>query len=215
MRLLEAGGGSRRLRPGYSGIVATGFRTVVALGLLSALAGAQTSGTTPKEKPSDYQVQQTVGDTVVAADYLLHSVGTGSGSFLAPDYLVVEVAVYPAKGHPVTVSSGQFTLRVNGREVLPTELPSVAAATVRFSSWDTQGGRPGPASQPPPAANGIDRPTPRNAPEAITLTAFPNGEWTGPTSGNLYFGYSKKTKSIKTLDLIWRHGKEETVINLF
>jgi hypothetical protein len=203
------------LQPGYSGIVLAGFRIATVLVAFGALACAQTSGATPKEKPSDYQVQETVGDTVIAADYLLHSVGTGAGSFLAPDYLVIEVAVYPAKKHPVTVSSGQFTLRVNGKELLPPELPSVAAATVRFSSWDTQGGRPGPQSQPPPSSNGIDRPTPRSAPEAITLTAFPNGECTGPTSGNLYFGYSKKTKSIKTLDLIWRHGKEETVINLF
>lgn len=183
---------------------------------LCALGYAQTSGTTPKAKPTDYPVQASVGDLVIAAEYLLHSVGTGNGSFLAPNYLVIEIAVYPAKKQPVTISSGQFTLRVNGaKEELPAELAAIAAASLKFSDWDGQGGAPQPVPEQPRVSDPLNRPVPRSAPEAVTATAFPGGECTGPVSGNLYFGYTKKTKLIKTLELIWHHGKEQTVIQLF
>jgi hypothetical protein len=230
----------------YTCRVPSTFRVTLALAALCALGHAQSYGTTPRPKATDYPVQARAGDLVIAAEYLLHSVGTGTGAFVAPDYLVVEIAVYPAKRQPVTISSGQFTLRVNGKkEELPSQPPGFVAASLKYADWENPRGfepmvRAGPVTvggpqqqaprfpgdrraetgpQPPRAPTntpgGVERPVPQTAPEAVVETAFPDGECTGPVSGNLYFNYTKKPKSIKTLDLIWRHGQEQTEIKLF
>jgi hypothetical protein len=211
------------------------------------LGYAQSRGTTPRPKATDYPVQASSGDVVIAAEYLLHSVGTGSGAFIARDYLVVEIAVYPAKHKPVTISSGQFTLRINGKkEELAAQPPGFVAASLKYADWDSPRGfdgtqaqvgpviiggqdqqtprfpgdpRPRQGPTPPQAPTStpgdVERPVPQTAPEAVVDTAFPDGECAGPVSGNLYFNYTKKPKSIKSLDLIWRHGNGQTEIKLF
>lgn len=52
-------------------------------------------GTTPKAKAADYPVHAQAGPVSVAAEYLVRSIPVGDQILIVPDYLVVEVALYP------------------------------------------------------------------------------------------------------------------------
>jgi hypothetical protein len=67
---------------------------------------------------------------------MVHSIPTEKGALYARDYLVVEVAISPSK-QPVAISSGAFTLRVNGKKtVLSTESAGFVAASLKYADWE-------------------------------------------------------------------------------
>jgi hypothetical protein len=69
---------------------------------------------------------------------LVHSIPNDKGALYARDYLIVEVAIVPGK-RPVAISSGAFTLRVNGKKtVLPTESAGFVAASLKYADWEQQ-----------------------------------------------------------------------------
>src|SRR5512141_98224 len=72
-------------------------------------------GTTPKASAAEYPVHARSGNLAIGAEYLVHSFGSGEQMYLAENYLVVEVALFPAKGESVTAGAGKFALRVNGK----------------------------------------------------------------------------------------------------
>jgi hypothetical protein len=202
-------------------------------------------GTTPKPKPADYPVQARAGDLTIAAEYLLHSLPTPNQSFVVPEHLVIEIAVYPSRPQPFEISSGMFTLRVNGKkDELHAQAPEMVAASLKYSDWNsrrnlqvgagpvifggpqaterfpgdrrpTENRLPQPPKAPTETPGGVERPEPETAAEAVVESAFPDGKATGPVSGYLYFEFKKKPKSIKSLELIYHHGQEHTPIQLF
>src|SRR5713101_6561606 len=87
------------------------------------------SQTTTKDKAADYPVHATAGTTAIGAEYLVHSIPADTQTFIASDYLVVEVAVFPALGEPVEIGTSNFTLRLNGKkEGIYPEAPGFVAA---------------------------------------------------------------------------------------
>jgi hypothetical protein len=73
----------------------------------------------------------------LGAEYLVRSLFVRGQSFLTPDYLVVEVAVYPPKGEALEVSSGEFTVRLNGKkQLLFTQSPGFVAASLKYPDWE-------------------------------------------------------------------------------
>ena len=210
-----------------------------------ALASCAWAGTEPKPKPSDYPVQARVGDIDIGAAYLVHTLPAERTNFLAPDYLAVEIAIYPPKSQAVTVAAGQFRLRMNGKKEAPADTPEMVAMSLNYPGWEGRriepqvgvgpvilggqqpGGRfpgdpraTGPQRPQTPKAGGdqptdSDRPPPQSAAEAAVALAFQNGPCERPVSGYLYFRYDGKVKSIKSLDLIWQRGEERSTIRLF
>lgn len=202
-------------------------------------------GTTPKPKPTDYPVQVRAGDLTIAAEYLLHSLPTPNESFVVPGYLVIEIAVYSSRPQPFEISSAMFTLRVNRKkDELRAQAPEMVAASLKYSDWNSprslqvgagpvifggprtterfpgdrrpaQDRLPQPPGAPAGVPGGVERPEPKTAAEAVVETAFADGKATGPVSGYLYFEFKGKPKSIKSLELIYRHGDEQTPIQLF
>lgn len=105
--------------------------------LLFCAAAWGQSGTTPKGAAGDYPVQGKAGELALGAEYLVHSVSSGQQTFVAPDYLVVQVAVYPPKGQPVEISAGQFRLRINGKKgTLYPQAPGFVAASLKYPDWE-------------------------------------------------------------------------------
>src|SRR5208283_1273660 len=100
-------------RRGHNGCMA--YRAAF---LLPALAGALAAqyGTTPKTSAQDYPAQAKLQELSIGAEYLVHSFSSGRQMFIAKDYLVVEVALFPAKGQNLLVNTAHFSLRVNGRK---------------------------------------------------------------------------------------------------
>lgn len=193
-------------------------------------------GTEPKPKPEDYPVQAqatVMGQPVaVGSEFMVHSFSRGEESYIAPQFLVVEVALYPAKGAKLTVSPSQFSLRINGKkQVLQPQSPQLVAASISHPEW--QGGGPrldvgggvggigvGNGRQRPMGMPGQTDPSrdpnapeqkPRIKPEQLAVeTGLPFGETQKPVSGYLYFSYKGKSSSIKSLELLY----EDTPVKL-
>ena len=198
----------------------------------------QATGLPPKPKAAEYPVHASLEKLAIGAEYLVRSFGPRGQTFIVNDYLVVEVALYPAAGQALLVSNGQFTLRMNGKKsVLFAQAPAFVAASLKYPDWERRptltGGagigdavvilgqpqsverfpgdpRPGQTRLPaPPRApeaedpSGIDKPPPARADEVVVETALPEGETRQPVAGFLYFAHKGKTKSIRSLELIY------------
>jgi hypothetical protein len=168
----------------------------------------------------------------IGAEYLVHSIPGERGGYFAKEYLVVEVAIFPAAKKGLKISSGSFTLRINKKSTLIAQAPGMVAAALKYPDWEQrpqmtaqagpliygapQSGRfPGDPTQPRPL------PTPRvpdsdsgnvekqhDAPidEAIAHAALPEGVAAENVKGCLFFRFEGKLKSIKSLDLIYDPG---------
>jgi hypothetical protein len=120
-------------RPVYT--ASMGGRIAVAFLLISA--GLVAQGTTPKAKVEDYSVRGGAGKIALGAEYMVRSIQGGGTTLIAADYLVIEVAVYPPRFEPIPVSSGQFTLRINGRkQVLFNQSPGMVSASIKYADWE-------------------------------------------------------------------------------
>ena len=197
----------------------------------AALTWAQ--GTEPKPKADEYDVHAAAGSVTLGAEYMVRSYSDGRQSYLIDDYLVVEVALYPAaKGEAVQSSAGEFALRVNGKRPLrAVPATAVAASTQRayltqkprlqggvgVGGVDIGMGQPTPrypSGEPVPtrraprvpddAPGGVEREAPAKPEELIVQTALPEGEFKGAVSGFVYFPFPGKTSSVKTVELIFR-----------
>jgi len=211
----------------------------LAILLASAAAFAQsdkpavfTEGTPPKASASEYPITGRWANLELGADYLVHSFGTGEQMYLAENYLVVEIAMFPPKGDSVSVEYGAFSLRINGKKqaLFPLE-PGIAAHNLnRRDPYQSRGpmadiglggigvgtgGQRGGSQVPggpqdrrlptPPRAQGNDddlKPVVR-AEDILLRTALPAGTFKGPVSGFLYFPYSGKASGVKTAELLF------------
>jgi len=200
--------------------------------LLTALAGALAAqyGTTPKASEQDYPVRAKLEKLSIGAEYLVHSFSSGRQMFIAKDYLVVEVALFPAKGENLLVNAGHFSLRVNGRkQALSPQAPEIVANALKYPDPNTSHGLqptaqlgpivlgqpqpterfPGDPNRPPlsraPDDNptGADKEPPLKAEELVVQAALPEGERHGPTSGFLYFPYRGNIHRIRSLELVF------------
>jgi hypothetical protein len=196
------------------------------LAICCAACWAQSFGTTPKPKAEDYEVHNQAGTTGVGVEYMVHSFSSGEQMYLVNGFLVVEVALYPPKGSEVHVERSAFKLRVNGKGALATEPPQDVVAELLHPSQRSgprleSGGGLGPVimgtpqptgpgnppvnrPQPPraPDTSGVEKQEPESETDLLMRTALPEGDYPGAVSGFLYFPYSGKTKSVKSVELL-------------
>jgi hypothetical protein len=193
-------------------------------------------GLQPKPKASDYPASARGEGIQIGAEYLVHTLKSGDDSFFLPDYLVIEVAVYPVEGGTGTISSDQFSLRINGKkQVLWAQPPGFVAASLKYPDWTRKPalqagaaagntgiilGRPAPVARYPGDPEARRRlPDPPKVQQqtgdyAVTETALANGKLERPVSGYLYFEYKGKTAKIKSLELIYRSGEKTIAVPL-
>jgi hypothetical protein len=206
------------------------MRFVPVLFVLAAVAQAQ--GTTPKPAASDYPAQAVAGPFTFAADNLVHSVPTSRGVYLAPDYLVIEVAVYGPVSAKPEFSLGQFYLSVNKGKPYPTTPPSFVIAAIQnpqlegpqmASEIGLAGGPsvvigprpqprfPGDPTAPPPRKVDVPKPPNRSGQpdepisieDLVNRSIFPEGAYGVPKAGVIFFRYSGKMKSIRSVELLY------------
>ena len=110
------------------------MRALPALALVSVscLCGQ----TEHKDKATEYPVHVMAGKVAIGAEYLIRSIPAGNQTFVTPDYLVVEVAVYPAYAQPLTIDGNTFTLRLNSRKLLSSVSPGFVAASLKYPDWE-------------------------------------------------------------------------------
>ncbi len=187
----------------------------------------------PRSKPSDYAAHVKISNLEIGAEYLMHSIPVEKGAYVAKEYLVIDVAVFPSTKDGVTVSNRQFTLRVDGNtKVLTAQAPGMVAAALKYPDWEP---RPNLTAQAGPVVYGApplvgrfpgdprDRSTqPRGpgpqvqlGPEreqqdsidmAIVKAALPEGPTGKTVKGCVFFRFEGNAKSIRTLELTYDCG---------
>lgn len=210
----------------------------------AALALAAAAAEPPKSKPQDYAVHVDLPSFTLAADYLARTLPSNDASFHNPDYLVVDVAVYPRNKQPVRIAASHFALKLNGKKSLVyAQTPGMVAASMKYPDWQQRPrlegqagpviiGRPYPQERfpgdprgvpgprPPRAPEEEDRPgverAPRRSPADVAVEeALVEGPANQPVRGFLYFPYQKKLKDLKTVELVYDPtGGEPTVVKL-
>src|SRR6266511_3167448 len=107
---------------------------LVALLIPGALAA---EGAEAKAKAADYPAHAAVGGLEIGAEYMVHSFSGHGQTFIAKDYLVVEVAMYTRTADRLELSQGQFALRLNGKkQVLLPQTPAFVAASLKYPDWE-------------------------------------------------------------------------------
>ena len=106
--------------------------------LCASVALAQ--GTDPKLKPEDYEAHGQAKSADIGAEFMIHSFSGHGLTYIAEDYLVVEVALYPPKDHEMVVKAGEFALRVNGRKAISPQPPSMVVSSLQHPEWQTPRG---------------------------------------------------------------------------
>lgn len=204
--------------------------------VLSATAFGQ--GIDTRLAPADYPAHAQAGDCTIAAQYHYRSFRAGNQSYYVKRYIVVETAVFGPKSRRMQVSSGQFTLRINGKKSIVSQAPGMIAYQDRTGISDPSavilvpgggvvlggpqgpqfpGDRRAPPERDSPVPVGAERPETAEKPsqnELMRQTAFPYGERRLPVAGYIYFPYSKKLTSIKKLELLYKGPAGETTLQL-
>lgn len=162
---------------------------------------AAQAGTTPKSGAAGYPVHGQIGGLSMGAEFMVHSFSSGRAMFVAEDYLVVEVALYPANSAHLAVSATQFSLLVSGKKQVAAQAAEFVAVALQTADWQTQ--RPlDPQEQPVTAS------------EVVVRMALPEGEASGAVSGYLYFPYRGKIKGIHSLELHYDGPAGKTTLPL-
>jgi len=210
-------------------------KALVAAALATAVCAQP--GTTPKSSPADYPAHAIEGSVGVGAEYMVHSFSRGEAYYIAKDYLVVEVAMFPPEGKTIEIRPADFLLRVNGRkQALAPQTPEMVAAALSHAEWRSADphvemaagagnasviyGVPVPQRTPYPSdpsvhpvpipqapkddPTGIDHTPPVKAEDLVIETALPEGAQKWPASGFLYFAYTGKSSSIKSVELVYK-----------
>jgi hypothetical protein len=204
---------------------------VLAFVVALTLRGQGTSPRTgPSEYPVHAQIEK---GYALAAEYLLHALPTMQGNLIATDYLIVEVAFFGPPLTPLEITSGQFELRMNGRKIpILSEQAGMVAASIKYPDWTQKPGLTGaagvgpviigprtpaphfpgdPTVRKPPTPEipqpgddiGLERDPPMSIDDRIQLSALPEGNRQMPVAGLLFFPFQGKTKSIRTLELVY------------
>jgi hypothetical protein len=107
--------------------------TLIFLGASGLLAQG---GTEPKPKPEDYEAHGQAQTAAIGAEFMVHSFSGRGMTYLAPDFLVVEVALYPPKGSEIEVQAAAFALRLNGKKIplMPAGIEMVRAS-LQHPEW--------------------------------------------------------------------------------
>jgi hypothetical protein len=186
----------------------------------------------PRSKASDFPAHIALAGMEIGAEYLVHSIPAEKGDYFAKEYLVVEVAIFPATKDGLKISSGRFTLRVNKKSTLSAQSAGTVAAALKYPDWEQRpqmtaqagpviygappvGRFPGDPTAPRPLPDPVPDQTDSanvekqsNLPieEAISRAALQDGIIREPAKGCLFFRFEGKLKSIKSLDLIYDPG---------
>lgn len=209
--------------------------------LVAALAYGQTN---PTRTSANYPVHAPLDrGFTIAADYLVHSIPTPTGTLIADDYLVIEVAFFGPPKSAIRLDQGNFTLRINhAKNALQADAPGAVANSIQYPDWtrkpgvtasagngdimvgprtpvphfpgDPSGGQPIPGSNPSHDPNAPDKEIESPINDRIQNVSLESARPSVPTSGLIFFQFFGKTKKIKSLELIYEGPAGKAVLKL-
>jgi len=179
---------------------------------------SETKGLPPRVAPTDYQAQGQAGTVTVAAEFKGHSIPTPQGPLSTEDYVAIETGLFGPPGARLVLSSGDFSLRINGKKTpLPSQPFGLVAGSVKDPEWEPPvpapaksktsvgGGGQGERGEgnAPPAPVQIPIAEKRAMAQRVQKASLPEGDRTLPQAGLIFFQYRGKTESVHSIDLIY------------
>jgi hypothetical protein len=179
-------------------------------------APIEAKGMPPRATPADYQAQAQAGTATVAAEFAGHSIPTPQGTLTTEDYVAVETGLFGPPGARIKLSSGDFTLRINGKKTpLPSQPYGLVIGSVKDPEWEppvpagsksknsvsTGKEERDPNTPPPPVQIPIE--VQRAMAQRVQKAAFPEGDRTLPQAGLIFFQYRGKAQGIHSIELIY------------
>ncbi len=193
---------------------------VLVAGICLCLQGqdTQSKGMPPRAAAADYQAQAQAGTVTVAAEFKGHSIPTPQGPLSTEDYVAIEMGLFGPQGARLVLSSGDFSLRINGKKTpLPSQPFGLVAGSVKDPEWEPPvpaasksktsvgGGGQGERGEGngPPAPVQIPIAEKRAMAQRVQKASLPEGDRTLPQAGLIFFQYRGKTQSIHSIELIY------------
>ncbi len=170
-------------------------------------------------------MQALVTGAVVSVLYLF-----SQGTLSTETYVVVEAGMFGQPDAGIKLSLEDFSLRINGKkDPLPSqsfglvgkslkdpEFEPPAAASPSKTKTNINGGGGGGQvdSNAPPAPVHIPIEVQRSMQQRVQKAALPEGDRTLPVAGLLFFQYSGKEKSIRSVELIYNGPAGKATLEL-
>jgi hypothetical protein len=187
----------------------------------------QAKGMPPRATPADYQAHVEAGPITLAAEFSAHSVPVPQGVLSTEDYIVVEVGFFgPPEAH-ATISSGNFSLRVNDKKAaLPAQPYSMIFGSLKDPEWEPPepveskggktsiGGGGGGGNDPAPVKPKPPFSLQRTWQQSVMKAALPEGDRVLPAAGLIFFRYSGQAKGIYSVELIYAGPSGQTTLKL-
>src|SRR5216684_2005167 len=186
-------------------------------------------GLPPRATAADYQANAAAGTVTIGAEFLGHAVPTEKGTLSTETFVVVEAGIFGQPDAGIKLSLENFSLRINGRNDLPSqpsglvgkslkdpdlEPPASASSSKTKTNVNGGGGGGQVDSNAPPAPVHIPIEVLRSMQQRVQKAAFPEGDRTVPVAGLLFFQYSGKAKSIRSVELIYNGPAGKAILEL-
>jgi len=175
---------------------------------------SESKGMPPRATPADYQAHTQAGTLTLAAEFMRHSVPTPEATYSTEDFVIVEAGLFGPPQARLTLSIGDFSLRINGRKMAsPSQPYGLSFSSLKDPEWE------------PPSKPKADKPTldagggkaddsfkpiirmpielKRTMQQRVQRASMPEGDRALPAAGLLYFEYRGKPESIRSLELIY------------
>jgi len=204
------------------------FTAALCLRAQSPVPSDAAQGLPPRATPADYQIQGKAGTVTIAAEFDSHSVPLAEGVLTTNEFVVVEAAFFGPSGARLTLSPGNFSLRINGKKApSPAQPAGLVLKTVKDPAYEPPtnsqlgkttmntgggGGRGGGGQDDGP-------PPPPKVPIEVQLSmekrtkkaSMPEGDRPLPQAGLLFFEFGGKARSV---ELIYDGPAGKATLNL-
>jgi len=207
------------------------MRLLFLLAAGASLAAGQ-SAADDRQRASDYPISLSTTRADVGAEFLIHTIPSHNGYYLAKHFLVVDIGMFPKAGIRLKVSTNQFALRLNGASLpLLAQSPGTVAASLKYPDWGmpsglSVGGSAGPvvlSTDPNPVGRFPNDPNAPNAPAPpendengpdyqLSLVALPDVSSDRPVRGCVFFQTDIRSKKIKSVVLEWTGPEGEPAV---
>jgi hypothetical protein len=189
----------------------------ICFGIQGQNAQTEVKGMPPRASAADYQAHAQAGAVTLAAESSGHSVPTQQGLLSTEDYVAIEIGFFGAPGARATISSADFSLRINGKKPVPSQPFGLAAGSVKDPAWEPpvpvqsksktslNAGDEGEKRDPnaPPPVVRIPVEIQRGWSQRVLKAALPEGDRPLPQAGVIFFQYRGKVQNIDSLELLY------------
>ena len=188
----------------------------------------ETQGMPPRATPGDYQAHTQVGSVTLAAEFDGHFLPVPEGTLTDDEFVVVETALFGPADAKLKLSWSDFSIRINGKKVAtPSQPYGMVAATLKDPNWippetggdsksktkfGSAGG--GPDDRRPPPTPKVPIELRRAMTQHTQKASLAEGERPLPQAGLIFFPFSGKAKSIRTVELIYSGSAGQATLEL-